>query len=140
MSLRETRAALRRDLGFLQQASYAAALIEQTTETETPLPVVYQLMHEFLGALPKQPCRPQTLLAFELKLLVELGLEPEWSEVKLNAGTKEIAKGLIASSWETQLRLKPSEGQVAELHRFLHGFLVFHLGKIPRGRAAALLA
>ena len=33
-----THAPLRQDLGALQQAAYAAALIEQTTETETPLP------------------------------------------------------------------------------------------------------
>src|SRR5436190_11721104 len=33
--LRETHSALRENLGWLQQASYCAALIEQTTETET---------------------------------------------------------------------------------------------------------
>jgi DNA repair protein RecO (recombination protein O) len=136
--LRETHADLRRDLSFLQQASYCAALIEQATETETPIPVVYELMREFLSILPKQPCRPQILLAFELKLLLDLGLEPNWTDLRLNAGTKEIARTLMQSPWETQLRLKPSAAQIAELSRFLHGFLVFHLGKIPNGRAAAL--
>jgi len=28
--------------------------------------------------------------------------------------------------------------QVAELHRFLHGFLIYHLGRIPKGRETAL--
>jgi hypothetical protein len=30
-------------------------------------------------------------------------------------------------------------GQIAEIRQFLHGFLIFHLGRLPRGRAAALL-
>jgi hypothetical protein len=34
--------------------------------------------------------------------------------------------------------LKPTSGQIEELRRFLHGFLIFHLGRLPRGRAAAL--
>src|SRR5580704_3373671 len=34
--LQETHAALRHDMQALQQASYCAALVEQTTETETP--------------------------------------------------------------------------------------------------------
>src|ERR1044071_9114508 len=37
VSLRDIHSALRENLGWVQQASYAAALIEQTTETETPL-------------------------------------------------------------------------------------------------------
>src|SRR5271169_4167849 len=37
VSLRETHQALRQELGYLQQASYCAALVEQSTETETPL-------------------------------------------------------------------------------------------------------
>jgi hypothetical protein len=32
----------------------------------------------------------------------------------------------------------PAAAQAAELRRFLHGFLIFHLGRLPRGRAAAL--
>src|SRR6266545_4502888 len=36
--LRDTHSVLREDMARLQQASYASTLIEQTTETETPLP------------------------------------------------------------------------------------------------------
>src|SRR5256884_9769171 len=42
--LRETHSALREELAWLQQASYCAALVEQTTETETPLPTIFPLM------------------------------------------------------------------------------------------------
>src|SRR2546427_1358320 len=51
VGLRETHQALRQELAYLEQASYCAALIEQTTETETPLPVIFELMSGFLIAL-----------------------------------------------------------------------------------------
>src|SRR5467141_2442611 len=44
VSLRETHASLRQELGLLQQASYCAALVEQATETETPIPAIFDLM------------------------------------------------------------------------------------------------
>src|ERR1017187_5525974 len=65
VSLRETHPHLRTELGFLRQASYCSALIELTTEKETPLPVIFELLREFLAVLPQQPLQPQTLFAFE---------------------------------------------------------------------------
>ena len=53
--LLDTHTRLREELGYLQQASYCAALIEQTTETETPLPAVYKLMTDLLNHLPTRP-------------------------------------------------------------------------------------
>src|SRR5580692_11809222 len=41
--LLESHAALRLDLGCLRQASYCAALIEQTTELDTPIPGIFEL-------------------------------------------------------------------------------------------------
>src|SRR3989442_346624 len=69
VSLRNTHPALRRELGYLQQAAYFAALIEQTTEIETPLPEIFDLLRVLLDALPQRPPQSQTVLAFELKLL-----------------------------------------------------------------------
>src|SRR5437762_8559475 len=57
VALRETHRALRQELAYLQQASYCAALVEQTTETETPLPAVFDLMTALLAHLPRQPAR-----------------------------------------------------------------------------------
>src|SRR6185503_9261979 len=75
--LRETHSPLRQELGYLQQASYCATLIEQTTETETPLPAVFNLMNDLLNYLPTRPPQPATTLTFEIKLLAELGLQPD---------------------------------------------------------------
>jgi DNA repair protein RecO (recombination protein O) len=138
VGLRDTRAALRRDLGRLQQASYAAALIEQTTERETPLPAIYELMRSFLDALPLSATQPQSIFAFELKLLEELGLKPDLANSKLTPGAKQILAALVDGDWTVVTRLKLSQAQVNELRQFLHGFMIFHLGKIPAGRNAVV--
>src|SRR5207247_2687407 len=40
----ETHPGLRHELAYLRQASYVAALIEQTTEMESPIPLIFHLM------------------------------------------------------------------------------------------------
>jgi DNA repair protein RecO (recombination protein O) len=135
VSLRETHSLLRTELGYLQQAAYCAALIEIATEIDTPLPAVFALMRGLLEHLPQQAPLPQTTFAFELKLLNELGLGPDFAEAELTPGSRQIAQLLLNGDWRASSRLKLSDAQVAELRRFLHGFLIFHLGKIPKGRS-----
>lgn len=136
--VRDTHERLRHNMGWIQQASYAATLIEQTTETDTPLPEIYELFASFLAFLPQQPPKPRTVFAFELKLLRELGQEPDVSETKLSAKTQELLSALMESDWAELPKLQPTGAQVRELQQFLHGFLIFHLGKLLKGRAAAL--
>ena len=134
VSLRETHAPLRTELGYLQQAAYCAALLEQATEHDTPLPGVFELVRGLLQHLPRQSPLPQTIFAFELKVLHELGLAPDLDESKLTLGTKRIVTALVKNDWSAISRLKLSDAQTTELRRFLHGFLIFHLGRIPKGR------
>ena len=134
VNLRETHSALRQEMGWLQQAAYGAALIEQSTETETPLPEVFELMRGFLNHLTRQPPQPRNTFAFELKLLNELGLKPDLSGSRLTPNTKEIVHSLLESDWAAIARLKSTMAQAREVSQFLHGFLTFHLGKIPKGR------
>jgi DNA repair protein RecO (recombination protein O) len=138
VGLRDTHSALRRELAHLRQASYCAALVEEATETETPLPTIFELLTRLLDTLPQRPAQPQTMLAFELKLLRELGLQPDWDQSKLNPGTRRLGGALMANDWSLLPRLKPSDTQLSELCQFLRGFLAYHLGKIPRSREAAL--
>jgi DNA repair protein RecO len=138
VKLQETRAAIRQDMVRLQQAAYATALVEEVTETDTPLGEIYTLTREFLDCLcPAEPAS-QLILAFELKILRETGLQPDWSETNLVPGTKKVAAALTENDWATGQRLKLTPAQTGELRQFLHGFLIFHLGRLPRGRAAAL--
>jgi DNA repair protein RecO (recombination protein O) len=138
VSLRETHSGLRKDIGRLQQAAYCAALVEQATETETPLPHVFALMTGFLGHVVARPQEAATVFSFELKLLTELGLKPDLDKSKLNPGTKQLVKTLTGSDWPVVASLRPTGAQAAELSQFLHGFVLYHLGRIPNGRDAAL--
>jgi DNA repair protein RecO (recombination protein O) len=140
ISLRETHGALRQDIRRLRQAAYAAALVEQATETGTPLPAIFEMVNGFLGCLCRQQSAPQMVLAFELKLLHELGLEPDLRETRLTPGARQIVRVLTQNDWPAGSRLRPTPGQTGELSQFLHGFMIFHLGRLPKGRSAALKA
>jgi DNA repair protein RecO (recombination protein O) len=138
VSLRAANSALRQDLAYLRQASYCATLVEQTTEMDTPLPGVYELFHGLLEHLSRQDHQPQSIFGFELKLLAVLGLQPDWTQRNLSPGSLAIAKALAEKDWPYLARLSLSTAQTSELSRFLHGFLIFHLERIPKGREAAL--
>ncbi len=136
VSLRATHEVLRHDLAKLQQAAYCATLIEQATETETPLPEIHALFADLLGHLTQHPARMHGVLAFELKLLAELGLEPVFTEA--GAGTRHLLQRLLADPWTDIGQLNPQAAELDGARRFLHGFLIYNLGRIPAGRNAAL--
>jgi len=138
VKLRETHGAIREDILKLQQAGYAVAFLEQATETESPLPEIFELVRGFLQQLCAQPPQPQNIFVLELKLLRELGLAPDFAEARLTPGAKKIIQALLQTDWPDSSRLKLSATQNDELRQFLHGFLMVHLGKLPRGRAASL--
>ncbi len=138
VTLRESHSRLRRELGCLQQASYAAALIEQTTETETPVPEIYTLFVRFVWRLDAHVLKPRHVFAFELKLLRLLGLEPNLSSGRLAPATRDLVQTLLETDEEALDSLPATAPQVRALRQFLHGFLIFHLGRIPPGRNRAL--
>lgn len=138
VKLIETHSSIRNDMARLEHAAYATAFIEQATETETPLPEIHALLARFLDWLCQQTPEPQSIFALELKLLRELGMEPDLATTSLTAGTRKIVISLQADDWAVAARLKLSGAQVAEIRHWLHGFLIFHLGRLPRGRTAAV--
>ena len=140
VSLEETHRTLRHEMVYVQQASYCAALIEQTTETETPLPGVFGLFRDLLARLSSTPPQPRTVFAFELKLLNELGLAPDASKTNLTPASRQLLEQLVQADWPGLAQLRPNQPQIVELRQFLHGFLIYHLGKLPPGRGAALKA
>lgn len=138
VSLADTHPALREDLQRLRQAAYCAALIEQSTETDTPLPELFALVDGVIAQLDREPAVARTVLAFEIQLLGELGLSPEAAATRLSPGTQQMLRQFASASFAALTALCPSAAQQAELGGFLRGFLLSHLGRIPHGRQAAL--
>lgn len=136
--LLESRPSFRHDLAALQRACYATAFLEQVTETDTPIAGLGAVFEEFIDEVNRRPGAADLVLAFELRMLGELGLAPDLASTGLGEGTRKIAAHLAADPWRALDPLKPSAGQLRELRQFLHGFLAHHLGRIPRGRDSAL--
>ena len=65
-------------------------------------------MSDLLGVLSRQLVQTQSVLAFELKLLAELGLTPDVAKSRLTAGAKEIARVLREGDWDDIARLRPA--------------------------------
>ncbi|MCB1126575.1 MAG: DNA repair protein RecO [Verrucomicrobiae bacterium] len=136
LALHETHPVLRRDFDRLRLAAYAARLIEQNTEGDTPVPDIYGLFGELLGELAVGDPPPALVAAFELCLLTELGLGP---------GPRSHRLRPESQAWMGRLGRRPLDARTArtcpraalsELNHFLHGFLIHHLGRVPKGRPA----
>lgn len=141
IALRATHPALRTDWARLQQAAYGVALIEQTTETDTPLPEVWQIFRDYLGYLGTHPGAKATqVMALELKLLEVLGLSPDLETSRLPTPSRELAAWLLRASWEELGGLTVAAPALESLAGYLRVFLAQHLGRVPRGRQEALSA
>ena len=136
--LLESHPGLRLELIYVQQASYCAALIEQTAEPDAPMPAVFENLRQLLEHIPKHSAQPQTIFGFEMKWLEDLGLKPNLAQTALTPGTKQILERLVAMDWPEIFLLRLSAAQVREIRLYLHGFLVHHLERIPAGRNTAL--
>ena len=122
VKLKQTHEKLRHDINLLKQASLAAACIEKMTEVETPLRNVFHLMLEFLSFLQTSPAQSKTVFIFQMKLLHELGLQPDLAAVKISAGSRQILKNFLEREWAALAALRLSEIQSAEIHQFLRAF------------------
>jgi len=136
--LQSPHVALRTDFAKLRQATYAALLIEQVTEEETPLPELHALLGELLDILEANPARPEFLLAFEFKLLALSGLAAGGSTRRLSRAASALAESLTARSLAETAGSPARPAELAGLAQFLHGFMIYHLGRIPSGRDRAL--
>lgn len=134
VTLVQPHARIRNEMEWLQQASHATALIEQTTELDTPIPEIFTLTRDFLNHLTLYPPLAHLLHAFEIKLLTELGLQPDMADTGLGPDTRRILQMLLESDWPALGRLKTTPAQSGAIRDFLHGFMILHLGKVPGGR------
>jgi len=136
--LTETWPELRRSLHKIEQLAYCTALVEQTTEADTPLPEFFDLLRGYLRHLRQVEPRPRHIYAFELKHLYHLGLEPDLTDSKLRPATRELVTQLTELPWTEIENLKPTAEPARQIRHFLHGYLIYHLDRLPKGRTEAL--
>ena len=102
------------------------------------MPVVFALFRDFLNALGLANAQPHIVFAFEIKLLEELGLSPKLDDTALSADARALVAQLLESEWKQIAAVQLDQKTVKQVRQFLHGFLIYHLGKIPAGRAEAV--
>jgi len=136
VSLIDAHATLRGDFDRLRKVVYASALVEQTTETDSPVPELFDLLISFIREIAAHATET-LVLAFELKLLLLLGLTPNLDEQRLSPGGRKLIEFLTDAGWDKIPSLRMTVPQGGELRRFLEGFLIYHLGKVPRSRGRA---
>jgi DNA repair protein RecO (recombination protein O) len=141
VSLLDTHRALRTGLGALRQASYASALILQTTELGgTPVPELFGLLQGFLSRLAGAGPAPLLLLSFEINLLEILGQQPRLADSGLSTGGQRLFQVCKGGDWARLDRDRPVEAELRELGGFLQRWFVYHLGRVPGERGLALSA
>jgi DNA repair protein RecO (recombination protein O) len=130
--VRDLHPVLRTDLARLRAAAYVTQLLERTTEPEAPVPELYALLREFLRAVAA-PLVPLTL-AFELKLLAALGLQPDLARSRLSPTAQTTARTLAAAPLAAVGSAQWEPGPTRELGRLLRDCLINELGRLPHGR------
>lgn len=133
-----THPALRKKLHKLEQLSYFTNLIEQTTEADTPMVDSFELFAGLVEHLEQHAPRPRLVFAFELKHLHELGLTPDLDGNRLSRDARSTVTNLLENDWATIEHLKTTKEVAREIQQFLHGFLIYHIEKLPKGRNTAL--
>jgi DNA repair protein RecO (recombination protein O) len=136
--LRDTHPHLREDFQTLRQAAYCALLVEQVTETDTPIPAVYRLLTQLVNVLDRQGAMPVAVVAFEWRLLAELGLAPMRVVPAWSAGVGRILHYLAGAELGSVRALSLTPAQMTELGQILVGLFAELCGRAPRGRAGAL--
>ncbi len=137
--LRNPHPVLRTDLARLRGASYATQLVESLTETETPIPAICALFGELLRALTAPDPPVKVLLAFELGLLRQSGLEPNLAGSRLAPAVVSLGRRLLGAPRlaDAATAIAPASAWRA-LRHYLQGCWTAHLGNVPRLRAKAL--
>ena len=140
LALKNTHPALRREIAWLQQAAYAAALLETAVETETPLPELYDLFSVFLDQLPHRTTHPSTILEWEIQMLDASGLRPDFHQAPVSPASREILAAWLEAGGFTDGGPPPSPPQTQELQQYLRNQIEAGFGRVPRLRDAALAA
>lgn len=134
----DRRPSIAASLQGLRIAAYAVHCIELATESDTPIPEIHDLFNDLLAYLAHHPHTARPVLAFELKFLSCLGLEPDPAETRLPPAAAHLLQDLLDTDWSDLHLLSAEPADARAVRLFLQGFLPHHLGRLPSGRNEAL--
>ena len=138
VSVRDPHERLREELAWLHQASYFAVLIEKSTETDTPIVEIYELMREALTALPKAAPNGASVVLFEMKLLALLGYAPD--PAGMSAAVRHASERCVQTDFAEGVKVLQALSDAAkrEVNRVLQREMGTVLERLPPQRQAAL--
>lgn len=119
INLRATRPELRKDFTILEQIARAGRRIERTTEEEAPIPEIFALFKSFLDEIAQPPLESSLPLAFEIKLLHQLGFAPVLEGSSLPIGSRRPLEQLQSLDFSAARRIKLSATQIFDMEAFL---------------------
>jgi len=97
---------IRTEYARISLGAYAVELIERCTESDTPLPEIFNLLERALGFLNSSPASHKALLRFESELVRLLGMTQPGVSAEITLET--ILRRLPSSRHELIGRLVPS--------------------------------
>jgi DNA repair protein RecO (recombination protein O) len=136
--LLETFENLRRHYAALEHAAYATRLIERITETDTPLPGLFELLDDFLRLVGVPSPGQLNVVTLELRLLDWSGQAPDLRTSDLSPGAQSLCQQLLRAPARLRRQLQPTSRQAQEIHRFLQDCLQSQFDIPPGWRTTAL--
>ena len=138
MIIEDAFSELRNSIHALRQLSYAVQLIEQITEVQTPIPEIYAVFAELIAAESSSGPNAEQLIRFELHLLAALGLSPDLTRSAMSDECRRTVADWITCPLASVPSMTAASCHFQGINQWLHGYLIYHLGKYPRSRTAAL--
>lgn len=139
VSLLSTPVRLRRSLSRLNQVAYFVDLIRRTTETDTPVPEIYELFHRAITLAENTKMGPNFILWFEWKLLEKLGIQPAFSD---RIATDQLQQ--LLHYWnqtdEADIETLKQTNSLPQLASILGHAWIQEFGKCPKLRGPLLSA
>lgn len=119
VTVQDAHAGLRTDWERLRLAGQAVRLLEATTETETPIPALFDLLLGLVRHLNTHPAQGRVRLAYEVKLLAWLGWPPDVPGQGLSDDARTLLRELRCRDWESLSELDPTPRTVREVEAWL---------------------
>jgi DNA repair protein RecO (recombination protein O) len=124
---------LRQSLEAITLGSYFAVLVEYASETETPVPELWELFRKAIENLQAIPASAGTLFTFEWNLLLSQGYEPDLDAVRLSSGARRFLENI-----DNPCLNELSRTELTEVSRFLLIAIGRSFERVPSQRQAAL--